>query len=212
MLRQHVINAIIKAIGAHAYLQIGSARGMDEIDCAVKRSVFIEHVNDLPIEPRPDVVYVDPPMDAGRANFAMQVAHERVSRSGVVVVGNVGPTEAWQQEVPPSSGVQLGQAWRAWLKFRQTCGHRSLTIDTDHGVGIVIMSEPAEVGADPLIDFQTFLDDRARWLGLVSVSDGLAAFEAPAEPEPVPEPAPVSEPSPEPAKPPRKRRSRKAGA
>ena len=68
MTRHEYANLIIRQTGAKSYLQIGSARGLDEVTCPVKRSVH--EPADAPTGLF-DVVFVDPPMDAARAAFAL---------------------------------------------------------------------------------------------------------------------------------------------
>lgn len=220
MLRFEFANAVIAALGAKSYLQIGSARNLEDIVCAHKRSVH--NASEAPAGPF-DVVFVDPPMDGNRALFALQVAQERVSPTGVILVANVNPTEAWMQEVPPSQGVQLGQAWRAWVEFGETCGRSTCTADIDHGVGVA-MPAPAPVRSPVRVDFQTFSEQRATLLNLTSPGEILRALRADAQCDvviavmsgkggaagtatPTEESAPVADPEPAPT-PRRKRRDR----
>jgi hypothetical protein len=79
------------------------------------------------------------------------------------------------QEVPASAGVQLGQAWRAWLEFRASCGRYTYTADMDHGVGVMV-PDPAIVRDPARVDFATFARDRVFLLGLTDPESVLAAL------------------------------------
>lgn len=231
MLRFEFANAVIPAIGAQSYLQIGSARYLDEIVCATKRSCH--DAAEAPLGPF-DVVFVDPPHDPGRASFALQVALERVSPTGVILVANVNPAEEWMQEVPASARVQLGQAWKAWLAFRASCGRYTYTADLDHGVGVMVAGSESDQFDARLVqvDFQTFAENRTGLLNMADPESVLLAVralrsgaqhdpvigapsEAPLEPLPSQpeisaapiEPEPVAAPAPTPR---RKRRDRVA--
>lgn len=227
-LRHELANAVIQAIGAKSFLQLGSARALDQIDCAGKQSYFLEAADQIQSGKRYDVVFVDPPHDPGRALFALNVGLEHLSPAGVLLVANVNPAEEWMQEVPASAGVALGQAWRAWGEFRARCGRVTYTANLDHGIGVMLPeSRPTEQWIP--MDFQTFSQHRASILGLFPADDVLAAVKRVSAPEPTsavlgmtPEPtnpvsAPVSGDQPEtatdPAVPPvtaprRKRRDR----
>lgn len=229
MLRFEFANAVIAALGAKSYLQIGSARNLDDIVCAHKRSVH--DAAEAPAGPF-DVVFVDPPMEGSRALFALHVAMERVSPTGVILVANVNPTEAWMQEVPPSQGVQLGQAWRAWVQFRWSCGCGSWTADIDHGVGMVfakirdpwfVHPDLAAMGLATYEAFRAGVPQCDDLLGLMDPEQVLRILSAPDQP-PIPDAsdlaptvdltptstsAPVADPEPAPT-PRRKRRDRSA--
>lgn len=178
--RQDLVNAVIRAIGARSFLQFGSARYFDEVECPVKKSHHVEAADEIPTGARYDVVFVDPPHDAGRASFALQVALEHVSPTGVVLVANVNPAEAWMQEVPASRPVQLGQAWRAWVEFRSTCGRYSYTADMDHGVGVMTPTS-APVRFPVHVDFETFTENRVSLLNLTSPDEVVRALRADAQ-------------------------------
>lgn len=172
--RHEFANAVIQAIGATSYLQIGSARHVEEITCPVKQSYYLEDADQIQPGKLYDVVFVDPPHDAGRALFALKVAMERVSPKGVLLVANVNPAEEWMQEVPASAGVQLGQAWKAWLEFCAVCGRYTYTADLDHGVGVMV-SDPAPVRFPVHMDFEAFAEIRATTLNLTSPVEALRA-------------------------------------
>lgn len=157
-------NLIIRQTGAKSYLQIGSARGLDEVTCPVKRSVH--EPADAPTGLF-DVVFVDPPMDAARAAFALQVGFERLALKGVLLVANVAPSEAWQQEVPPSAGVQLGQVWRTWIACIAGCLDRAFTLDEDHGLGVYLHVGPAPEARVSALSFEEYAASRAEALRLV---------------------------------------------
>ena len=46
-LRHELANAVIQAIGAKSFLQLGSARALDQIDCAGKQSYFLEAADQI---------------------------------------------------------------------------------------------------------------------------------------------------------------------
>lgn len=175
LLRHELVNAVIQIIGAKSFLQVGSARFFDETVCPVKKSVHFESIDDVPAGRLFDVVFVDPPHDPGRALFALNVGLEHLSPTGVLLVANVNPAEEWMQEVPASAGVQLGQAWRAWLDFRASCGRYTYTADMDHGVGVMV-PDPAPVRDPARVDFATFVRDRVSLLDLTDPESVLAAL------------------------------------
>lgn len=175
LLRHELANAVIKIIGAKSFLQVGSAHFFDETVCPVKKSVHFESIGDVPAGRLFDVVFVDPPHDPSRALFALNVALEHLAPNGVILVANVNPAEEWMQEVPASAGVQLGQAWRAWLEFRASCGRYTYTADMDHGVGVMV-PDPALVRDPARVDFETFARDRAALLNLTDPESVLVAL------------------------------------
>lgn len=179
-LRHELANAVIQAIGAKSYLQLGSARAIAEIDCPGKQSYYLESADQIPPGKVYDVVFVDPPHDPGRALFALNVGLEHLSPAGVLLVANVNPAEEWMQEVPASAGVALGQAWRAWVEFRATCGRYTYTANLDHGVGVA-MPSPAPAQSYDAVDFQTFADNRASLLNLTSPAEVLRALRSDAQ-------------------------------
>lgn len=169
-LRHELANAVIQAIGAQSYLQLGSARAIAEIDCPGKQSYYLESADQIPPGKVYDVVFVDPPHDPGRALFALNVGLEHLSPAGVLLVANVNPAEEWMQEVPASAGVALGQAWRAWLEFRATCGRYTYTANLDHGVGVMVAGPESDRfdASHVRVDFKTFAENR---YGLLNMAD-----------------------------------------
>lgn len=181
--RHELTNAVIQAIGAKSFLQIGSARHVEEIACPVKQSYYLEDADQIPAGRLYDVVFVDPPHDASRALFALNVAMERLSPKGVLLVANVNPAEEWMQEVPASAGVALGQAWRAWVEFRGSVRRYTYTADLDHGVGVVAPSPAPVFDHRPVDDrgalgFETFAGNRSLLLNLTSPAEVLRALRA----------------------------------
>lgn len=209
-LRHELVNAVIAATGAKSFLQFGSARFFDEVECPVKKSAHFEAADQIPPGKLYDVVFVDPPQDASRARFAIQVALEHASPTGVVMVANCNPTAEWMQEVPASAGVQLGQAWKAWVGLRPTVGCASVVADMDHGVGVLArMCPPRATFQDwpesAMLDYAYLDQNRARLLGLLPVLDVLALL-AGVESEPT---SPAAELAPTPTDPPAPRRRRR---
>lgn len=187
-LRHELANAVIQAIGAKSYLQLGSARAIAEIDCPGKQSYYLESADQIPPGKVYDVVFVDPPHDPGRALFALNVGLERLSPAGVLLVANVNPAEEWMQEVPASAGVALGQAWRAWVEFRWSVGFATGTVDLDHGVGVVLRGFPAPTdqnfAAMSKVGFEQFAAHRKDLLSLDSAESVLGTLKSLQAPEP----------------------------
>ena len=182
-LRHELANAVIQAIGAKSFLQLGSARALDQIDCPGKQSYYLEDADQIQPGKRYDVVFVDPPHDPGRALFALNVGLEHLSPAGVLLVANVNPAEEWMQEVPASAGVALGQAWRAWVEFRGSVRRYTYTADLDHGVGVVAPSPAPVFDHRPADDrgalgFETFAGNRSLLLNLTSPAEVLRALRA----------------------------------
>lgn len=195
MLRQQLVNLVIETIAATSYLQIGSSLYLDEVRCPLK----VCHTPDSPY-PMPDghfdVVYVHPPLEPGKALDLLRYGLARLTERGILLVGNVNPSEEWQQEVPPSRGVQLGQGWMAWVEFRHTVGRATYTVDADHGVGVVlpVPTSPEQVHPADWRSFSVFAAHREHLLGLVRegaleslVRGALSPETAPeVQPEPIP--------------------------
>lgn len=176
MNRYELANAIIEAIGARSYLQVGSHLS-EVVQCASARSVM--DVSEVPALPAYDVILVDGAMSHGQARGAILGALDRVSQRGVVLVANVSPTAPWMAEWPPSAGVQLGEAWRAWAEVRVGLACVTVASPEDHGVGVVVLGLPIPEATtrgpvfNPL-DYATMDARRAMILGLLPESEVLA--------------------------------------
>ena len=167
MNRYELANAIVQAIGARSYLQVGSHLS-EQVVCASARSVM--DVSEVPALPAYDVILVDGAMSHGQARGAILGALDRVSPHGVVLVANVSPTAPWMAEWPPSAGVQLGEAWRAWVEIRYALACVTVASPEDHGVGMVFLGLPipaSTVGPAPVIAFSDLAERRQLYLGLV---------------------------------------------
>lgn len=203
MLRQQLVNLVAETIGATSYLQVGSSLYLDEVRCPLK----VCHTPDSPYpmpDGRFDVVYVHPPLEPGKALDLLRYGLARLTDHGILLVGNVNPSEEWQQEVPPSRGVQLGQGWMAWVEFRHAVGRRTCTVDADHGVGVVLPTSapPEQIHPPDWRSFSVFAAHRERLLGLVQEGALEGIVRGALIPEAIPEEA-----QPEPVQPtPRRRR------
>ncbi len=210
-LRHELVNAVIQATGAKSFLQFGSALYFDEVTCPVKKSAHFEAADQIPPGKLYDVVYVDPPADPSRAAFAIRVALEHTSPTGVVLVANCNPALAWMQEVPASAGVQLGQVWRAWVALRAELDREMVVADMDHGVGIILpLPASARASIPDRLDFPALAANRTGLLGLLPVRDVLALVSGGAlmATDLAPSPVVPVETTPDPPKPRRQRRDR----
>lgn len=175
MNRYELANAIIEAIGARSYLQVGSHLS-EQVVCASARSVM--DVSEVPALLAYDVILVDGAMSHGQARGAILGALDRVSPHGVVLVSNVSPAAPWMAEWPPSAGVQLGEAWRAWAEVRVGLACVTVASPEDHGVGVAVLGLPIPEAAtrgpvfEPL-DYTTMDARRAMILGLVTEAEVL---------------------------------------
>lgn len=190
MNRYELAAHIVQAIGAKSYLQVGSHLS-EMVRCASARSVA--DLAELPDGSVFDVVLVDGAMSHGQARGAILGALDRLSPAGVLLVANVSPSEPWMAEWPPSSGIQLGEAWKAWTEIRTALACVTVASPEDHGVGVMLRALPIPEattrGSAPALNFEAMNARREMVLGLVPESEVLRLVASSVAPVPTSAPA-----------------------
>ena len=130
-------------------------------------------------EPEYDVVFVDSTHDEVRCLRAIEWAVGRVGQNGAVVVHDSNPPTEWHQRPAHqyTTGTEWnGEVWKAIVRFRQAHPDADVcTVDTDWGCTIIRPGWRAarrfELAPELGLDWLTFEQHRADWLGIISVGE-----------------------------------------
>ena len=183
MNRLDIINALIRAVNASAYLEIGVADGwtFSQVQCEHKVGVDInpgslvathhQSSDDFFLEntSKFDVVFIDGLHQCDQVQRdiinSLAVLHE----DGCIVCHDMNPLTEQMQVVPMITPEWTGDCWKAWVELRSTRFDLDMyVIDTDYGCGIIQKGTQSRIQLDTEeLAWDRFCRNRKDWLNLI---------------------------------------------
>lgn len=196
MKRFDIINKLIETYNYTSYLEIG-VRNAD--DCFNK----IHAINKIGVDPDPnskatinvtsdlffetnrdvkfDIIFIDGLHLEFQVTKDIENAIKHLNPNGCIVLHDCNPlTEFHQRETYEVDGkfpAWNGTTWKAFVKYRMNYTYYSLTVDTDHGCGIIMPDVHTDciVITEP-IDYINLDANRQKWLNLISINEFSTQF------------------------------------
>lgn len=170
MKRFDIINLLIERLSLTSYLEVGAGTGacFHEVQCQKKLGIDIGWgtpplnpwilrytSKQLALEllqeaPTPDAarlfdcVFVDASHDAEDVLLDLNYISKIVMNNSVILLHDVSPPdERWAGRAQnPTVPGWCGNVWRAYLGAIHTKGIKGFSIDTDYGIGVLIVDNP----------------------------------------------------------------------
>lgn len=191
MYRWEVINREIKLNNYNSYLEIGVLNGSnfkrikakDKIGVDPDAKSFATHKmtsdawfeqNRKEAKPKTfDIVFIDGLHEADQVYKDICNSVEFLNEGGTIVMHDMLPTTEDEQKVPRVQDTWTGDCWRAFAKWRkENWGkHRSFTIDTDWGIGVIKLqptNAKCKIPEDVEYNWETFTKHKKNLLSVIS--------------------------------------------
>ena len=192
MYRWEIINREIKLNNYKSYLEIGIETGshhskikaLDKVGVDPDPKSAASHkmtsdeffkVNKKQWGKTFDIVFIDGLHEADQVYRDIVNSIEVLNEGGTIVLHDLLPETEGQQIVPREQKVWTGDCWKGFVKWRkENWGkHRSFTVDTDWGVGVL---KPIPTNAkckipDVEYNWESFLKYKKELLSVISYKD-----------------------------------------
>ena len=189
-----IINSLIIENSYQSYLEIGldRANNFRAIDIAHKESVdpaegqykhakpshrmtsddFFAQVDS---NQEWDIIFIDGLHHADQVYRDIENALMHLKSGGCVVCHDLSPTSYEMQLVPRQTSTWTGDCWKAWVQVRSERNDLNMiAYDTDHGVGVITMSEGVGNRLDRKgleIEYEPFSKNKTEWLNLIPLNE-----------------------------------------
>lgn len=186
MLRNEIINQIIKAKGYKTYLEIGLASGKHfmqiiaeektGVDPEIKQHIEGDRVFEMTSDEffslskkKFDCIFIDGLHHEEQVIKDIENALNALNENGTIIVHDVNPTTEEMQIVPRVQMVWTGDVWKAWVKLRKTRDDIiQVCIDEDYGCGIIIKGNQELLKSKLSLTYANLNRNRAKFLNLIS--------------------------------------------
>ena len=189
-----IINSLIIKNSYQSYLEIGldRANNFRAIDIAHKESVDPAEGQYKHAKPshrmtsdaffaqsesseKWDIIFIDGLHHADQVYRDIQNALMHLKAGGSVVCHDLSPTSYEMQLVPRQTSTWTGDCWKAWVQTRsERSDLNMIAFDTDHGVGVITMSEGQGNQLDCKgleIEYEPFSKNKTEWLNLIQLGE-----------------------------------------
>jgi len=180
-MRSDIINRIIQIFKYTTYLELGvdnRSLNFEKINCVNKFCV------DINPRSRPDftgstddffsqntkkfeLVFIDADHSHEQVIKDIENSLSALAPNGTIVCHDMNPTTKEMQVVPRQQGIWTGDAWRAWLKFREREDLSMCVIDADYGCGIIRRGSQSPIKVDNPT-YEQFTENKKEWLNLIA--------------------------------------------
>lgn len=189
MYRWNVINREIKLNNYKSYLEIGIETGSHHRKIKVEDKTGVDpdpksaashkmtsdhffEYNKSKIGKTFDIVFIDGLHEADQVYRDIQNSIKVLNEGGTIVLHDLLPETEGHQIVPREQKVWTGDCWKAFAKWRkENWGkHRSFTINTDWGVGVIKL-QPTKAKCkipDVELNWSNFVQHKNNLLDIIS--------------------------------------------
>jgi hypothetical protein len=186
MLRNDIVNFLIKKVNAKKYLEIGICNGFNftSINCDYKvgvdpdsNTIATHHMTSDEFfrqnTEKFDIIFID------GLHYSEQVLRDIVNSldvlndNGYIVCHDMNPEKEEYQLIPPAFNQPwTGDCWKAFVTLRQISENLEMfVVNTDYGCGVIRKGIQKRVKITESLTYQNLDKNRKEWLNLIEVED-----------------------------------------
>jgi hypothetical protein len=119
-----------------------------------------------------DLIFFDPAHVRPLVDSTLKMLPRLLSRDGMLVVHDCNPSDAKMVGPDARSGAWCGETYKAFANFHLHNPDRSLTVDEDFGVAVILNRDLNLDYSDEFdVDYEDFSRDRVKFNGLMAYED-----------------------------------------
>lgn len=183
MIRTDVVNACIKLCGFRSYLEIGCKTNLTFDNVVIEHKVGVDPFQGGTIRmtsdeffatntEKFDVIFIDGDHRCHQVYKDIDNSIKCLNSGGIVIAHDCNPPS---KEFESTQNIKCGDAWKAFVHFRQDENLDAIVCDCDYGVGLIRQQRnKAKITLDTRFDMLTWNDlvaNRHQWLSLTDTED-----------------------------------------